>query len=529
MRRWHPSYAVVLAVAALTAACSRQPAFDPIAAGLSEAGGVPRETILDRVVSTTPHLVTEIPQLDRWCDLLPGVERQRVGVGDAELYVEVEGKGVPLVLINGGPGGTHHYFHPWFSTAAMFARVIYYDQRGCGLSDSEPGRDGYSVEQAVADLDAIRRALNIDKWVLLGYSYGGLLAQYYAVSYPEAVRGLVLLSASPGMWADTGASRQQEFISDEERDRMTEARTELRSFAKENNLPRDRIVQLSLYNNFLNGDWKRQHFYKPSPDRLARIALYEWVNDQDFNSRLNQSASRIDLSGVFARSPFPTLILEGKWDLTWGEKKRKLLADNHPKAQTVLFEHSAHAIYDEEPEAFFAAVESFIRQLPRTMDESGISAFREDVTGWRKSLEARPQHIVAGVGWGLEGSRRIVAAYQHEWLDMATDAKDASLFLRLGFAHYDLEHYDAALQVFERMEEVMGGQDRFEALALIWQGHMLDLMGNRRAAIDSYRKAAAFDLDMEWTHSQYGLSYRMGPYARERQKTPFKRVENIAN
>ena len=47
-----------------------------------------------------------------------------------------------LVLIHGGPGGTHHYFHPWFSRAAGFARIIYYDQRGCGLSEFAPGEEG---------------------------------------------------------------------------------------------------------------------------------------------------------------------------------------------------------------------------------------------------------------------------------------------------------------------------------------------------------------------------------------------------
>ena len=87
---------------------------------------------------------------------------------------------MPVVLLNGGPGATHHYFHPWFSRAKDFARVIYYDQRGCGLSDYNPGA-GYSVFQAVEDLEQLRRALEIDQWVVAGHSYGGYLAQQYAV------------------------------------------------------------------------------------------------------------------------------------------------------------------------------------------------------------------------------------------------------------------------------------------------------------------------------------------------------------
>lgn len=148
------------------------------------------ETIFDRIVHIEPELHTELPEVFRWCDRLDLIKRH-INVGDCELYVEEEGKGVPLVLINGGPGGTHHYFHPWFSRAKEYARVIYYDQRGCGLSDYEPGENGYSVRQAVDDLEALREALNIEKWVLLGYSYGGFLAQYYTIHYPENVSGLV--------------------------------------------------------------------------------------------------------------------------------------------------------------------------------------------------------------------------------------------------------------------------------------------------------------------------------------------------
>jgi hypothetical protein len=126
------------------------------------------ESILDRVVHIEPELFTEIPEVPRWCDRF-GLQSRRIDVGGAELFVEIEGEGTPLVLLNGGPGGTHHYFHPWFGHAAQFSRVIYYDQRGCGLSDREPGEDGYSVDQAADDLEVLRRALGFDKWVVLGY------------------------------------------------------------------------------------------------------------------------------------------------------------------------------------------------------------------------------------------------------------------------------------------------------------------------------------------------------------------------
>jgi len=55
---------------------------------------------------------------------------------------------------------------------------------------------------------------------------------------------------------------------------------------------------------------------------------------------------------------------------------------------------------------------------------------------------------------------------------------------------------------------------------------MLDLLGKRPEALARYRTAAEMDLSDTWSHGQYGLKYELSPYARERLKTPFKRIEN---
>ena len=170
--------------------CSRR--IDPQLSSLTS-----RETVLDRCVRIQEEMHWEIPDVPRLCDSLP-LRKTRIDIGGCQLYVEEEGRGIPIVLLHGGPGSTHHGFHPHFSRAAEFARVIYYDQRGCGLSDYEMG-DGYSVEQAAADLDALRQALGIQQWIILGHSYGGFLAQYYTTLYPEPVSGLVIVTGSTGL------------------------------------------------------------------------------------------------------------------------------------------------------------------------------------------------------------------------------------------------------------------------------------------------------------------------------------------
>lgn len=508
--------AIAVGMLILLASCSKQESIPKI-----EIEN--RESILDRVVTIEPELITEIPFVSRWCDRLE-LKKHRIDVGDAELYVEEEGKGTPLILINGGPGGTHHYFHPWFSQAKKYARVIYYDQRGCGLSDFNPGEEGYSVHQAVEDLDEIRKALHIDNWVLLGYSYGGFLAQFYTVNHPENVAGLILLGSSPGMHVDTGRSRQRQFMSEDERARLKEIRAELQQLSKDNEMPREEYIQLLLYNNFLNGDWKRQHFYKPSQERLSQIALYEWVQDVDFNGIMNRSMGTVDLKGAFDNNPIPTLILEGKWDLTWGEKKPEIFKNNHPNAQMVLFESAGHGIYDEEPEKFFAVLEDFIKNLP-DVTEDDISSYRATLGTWEKEIQSSPDRILGSFGWGWNSSQMLAKRYSREWLEMFDQLRS---FMRTGFALYDVENYEEALFVFQRMQKAAAEQEEpaLEAVALIWQGHMLDLLGRREEAVKQYSQAADMNLDDTWMHGQYDLKYSLSPYARERMEKPFERISN---
>jgi proline iminopeptidase len=507
------SVSIFFILAALTISCSKEPALQEPTHG---------ESILDKTSHIKPKLLTEIPATFRWCDRIAGLDKRRINVGDAELYVEVEGKGTPIVLINGGPGGTHHYFHPWFSRLRKNATVVYYDQRGCGLSDFKPGAKGYSVEQAAEDLDAVRKALRFKKWVVLGYSYGGFLAQLYTVLHPENVAGLVLLGASPGMRADDGPSREDEFVTVSERTRMKELRAELREYAKAHDLPRQKMVELSIYNNFSNGDWKRQNFYRPSPERLAQGALYEWVNDNNFNGIIGQTEGRWDFTGAFARNPIPTLILEGKWDLTWGEKKRDILKDNHPGARMVVFENASHGIYDEAPDEFFRVLKGFIKDLPK-IDAAGLANYQAFLGGWVREMKSRPEILVYSFGWGMASSRELAGKYTPKWVETISSTRYA---MRIGFALYDVKRYADALDVYERMETRFGADPKMKAFALIWQGHMLDLLGKRAEAVKRYRKAAELKIADSWTHSQYGLKYELSAYALERVKTPFKRIEN---
>lgn len=332
-------------------------------------------SVLDRQVHLNDSVIWEVPVVPRLCEQLE-VAGKKINIGDCNLYVEEEGSGEAIVLLHGGPGSTHHGFHPAFSEASEFARIIYYDQRGCGLSDYEPG-DAYSVEQAADDLDKLREKLGIKKWIVLGHSYGGFLAQYYTTIYPENVSGLIIVCGSTGMHKGYN-NNQYSFISNEERNTMRKFGRQIRKRAEEEVWPDEKTMALTVYNNHINGDWKRQSFYRPKPEAFARVALYEWSHDFDgnFNSVMSRSFKTVSLKAAFKRNPIPTLIMESLWDMTWDESKAMDLNKNHPEAKMLVFSKSAHSPFEDEPELFFNNLEKFITGI-KPVKEEQINKYKE--------------------------------------------------------------------------------------------------------------------------------------------------------
>jgi len=488
---------------------SPRPKVEAPAKGTTEAArSLPpgaRERARDRIVHLEESVHREVPNVPRLCDQLD-IRKEKVSIGDCELYCEQEGKGIPLVLLHGGPGSTHHGFHPHFSQAGEFARVIYYDQRGCGLSDYEPG-SGYSVDQAADDLDRLRKALGVEKWVVLGHSYGGLLAQHYATKHPESLKGLVLTCASTGLHGPSLPSRQRDFISAAERRKMGEIR-------RTGGLTTAQLI----YNNFLNGDWKRQSYYRPTREQIAQGALYGWVHDKNFNGIMSNSTQRVDLAGAFAECPIPTLIIEAKWDMSWNTDKAEQLRENHPNAQFVMLEESGHSPFEDEPEEYFRALRSFMSDLSEVPTAK--------IEAWKRRLAAREQstsQFISGLGWGRRSSEKIASKYDQTWLEQIGSA---GTLLRIGFALYDAKRYDDALAAFRKLQEISGGDQSRQVMAIIWQGHMLDLLGKRAEAIERYREAADMGIGGQYSHSQYGLTYAPSAYASKRTETPFTRLEN---
>ncbi|WP_075602468.1 alpha/beta fold hydrolase [Saccharicrinis aurantiacus] len=445
-----------------------------------------KETVLNNISHVEDSIHYEIDSLARLCDIL-GLKSQRVDIGDCKLYCETEGKGIPLVLINGGPGGTHHYFHPWFSEASKYCKVIYYDQRGCGRSDFESGKNGYSFEQAVEDLDRLRQKLGIKKWVVVGYSYGGAIAQFYTATYPENTIGTVYIGAKPLIKDDAlNGTQQYDYTSEEERQKIKECY----KLYRKNEIT---FFQL-LYNKGLNGDWKRQHYYKPTNEELIRASLYEWINDKGFNSTMSASVGRYNLEGIFEKCPIPTLLCEGKWDLTWKAEKKELMQKYLPNADYVLFEQSGHNIFSEEPELFFSVLENFVCDLTKVPEDT-LHIWKEEssrIISEQQNMFKREIEFFTLIK--AEGIKKSIGYYK----TLKADNPNVKVFSesgmnRFGYSYYKRNDYTTAIQLFKmNISEYPESWNVYDSLGEAYLAN-----GNKVEAVKNYEKSLALNPNNE--------------------------------
>ena len=125
------------------------------------------------------------------------IQQGFVDANGVMIYYEEFGNGKPLMIVHGGPGATHDYFLPYLLPLARHYRLIFIDERGSGKSERLEDVKQYTVENMVEDVEAVRKALGLGKMNLLGHSYGGVLAQAYALKYQENLSHLVLCSTFP--------------------------------------------------------------------------------------------------------------------------------------------------------------------------------------------------------------------------------------------------------------------------------------------------------------------------------------------
>ena len=288
---------------------------------------------------------------------------KHIMVNGARLWVVTVGKGHPLVLVPGGPGGAHASLRR-FDSLAKDHMLVYYDGFGRGKSDTAKNIEAYSLERDIEDLEGLRKALKLDKIDLLGHSYGGLVVQGYAVKYPQHVSHLVL------------ANTFHSFI-------MWQANDDNSNHEMKTNYP-EMWEQLMVLREkgYISSDAEHQRLYgtvpygflyaynpdnftgrgsKPYPNSFNTRLYYQMVGkDGDFI--VGSDIGNFDYRTKLKDLKMPVLIYGGRYDRVAVPAMMVKYKQYCPQAQFVMFEKSGHNPQVEESPKLFRLLEDFLKK-----------------------------------------------------------------------------------------------------------------------------------------------------------------------
>jgi proline iminopeptidase len=282
----------------------------------------------------------------------------RAKIRDTELYFDVEGSGLVVdgtrmrekpvaFLLHGGPGADHTGFKPTFSPLSRKLQLVYFDHRGQGRS-ARGAKETYTLENNVEDMEALRQYLGLDKIVVIGASYGGMVALTYASRYPEHVSHLIAIVTVPD---SRFLGRAQANLAE----RGTEAQKAIAqrlwegNFADEAQLREYFRITRTLYSVTAEPD-------APPPKAWARAVLSPDAINVAFGGFLRSYDVRDQLGKITA----PTLVIGARHDWICPPEFSEEIAQLIPNADLRIFEHSGHAIRADEPEALIDAIAGFI-------------------------------------------------------------------------------------------------------------------------------------------------------------------------
>ena len=272
----------------------------------------------------------------------------KADINGTSLYYEVVGSGNPLLIMHGGLGFDHTYFRPWIDKLSEDSKLIFYDHRGNGRSDrSKPLDDVYHSTWA-DDANSLREHLGIEKMVLMGHSYGGVLALHYALQYPKTLSGLILANTYP-------AWNYKDTVLEKARERGTPEQVS----AVENRFF-ERVKDDGDLED-LAGLLGNMYFHDPSNPIAADFGIDVQFSADGYNRGFVDIHAQHNVIDELSKITIPTLILCGSDDwITPYEQGSAILHAEIPNSKLIMFEKSGHCIFAEEQDKFLNVVQGFM-------------------------------------------------------------------------------------------------------------------------------------------------------------------------
>ncbi len=270
------------------------------------------------------------------------------------VFGDLDATPAPLVCLHGGPGLPHDYLQPLERLAEPGRAVVMYDQLGCGASDRPDDDSLWRIDTFVDELATVLDALGLDRFHLLGHSWGGWLAQQYVLDRrPSGLASLVLASTCSSLPAFAAATR-----------------------ALKETLPAD--VQATLERHEAAGTTEDPEYFEASLAYITRWLIRSEIPECVFTAKAGENdhvyqlmqgpewnvtgnLKDWDVTARLGEISAPTLVTSGEFD----EMRPEIVApmvEGIPGARWERFERSAHLAHLEETDRYLAVVAAFVHE-----------------------------------------------------------------------------------------------------------------------------------------------------------------------
>ncbi len=281
--------------------------------------------------------------------------------GKYDVWVKQVGTGgIPVLTLHGGPGFNHFYLECLEDfLPGQGIRFWYYDQLGCGFSDAPDDASLWTIERYREEVEQVRRALDLERFILYGHSWGGMLGMEYALKYPRHLAGLVVSNMTASVAAYVEYAEQL----------VKELPPAAQAIIAKHRAAGD--FEAPEYQNVLMSEVYRRHVCRsnPWPEPVSRT--FRTVNAKIYNTM--QGPDEFNITGnfrhwdIWTRLPqisVPTLLIAARHDEMSPEQIRRM-STMIPEARYALCPKGSHmAMYDDQ-RAYFAALAPFLHEAYR--------------------------------------------------------------------------------------------------------------------------------------------------------------------
>ncbi len=269
------------------------------------------------------------------------------------LYYRTSGAGKPIIFLAGGPGLEVDYVIPSAELFPAGYQRLFLEERGTGRSrPAKLTAENISLRLMVDDLEALRAHLKLDRFILAGHSWGGLLAMSYASAHPEKIERLILIDSA---WLPTKESAQWFSDNIEARLRPEDLET-LRHLADaaRQGMDQDKLP-LEVFRAMLPG-----YFFDRAKGLAFAAQLPDGTSHRDASALLSADPNRnVDIRDGLRRVTGPVLIIQGHQDPV-GDKAAEDIHAALPTSALRYIDRCGHFPWLEQPEKMKAILAEFL-------------------------------------------------------------------------------------------------------------------------------------------------------------------------